>query len=177
MVIKPILLPMIEKILGYTDPSYRFSFQNTFKYKNFDLTVFINSIQGGKDYYYGQPGAELQNPDNAFGFNSFKFDYWTPENPNARYRQIGFYTTALGEQFSPYVQRSFVRLQDVTFGYNLPNDLVKKARMSSAKIYVNGANLFTWTDWDGWDPETGTGLTYNTYPTLRTFTLGINLQF
>ena len=167
-----------RKILGYTDPSYRFSLQNTFQYRNFDLRIFVNAIQGGKKYYYGQPGATLNNPDNAYGFNFFKWDYWTPENPNARYRQIGYYSVALGgSEFSPYIQRSFIRLQDVTLSYNLPATLYKKIKISRAKLFINGANLYTLTKWDGWDPETGTGLDFDAYPFLKSFSAGFNIEF
>jgi len=166
-----------RKILGYTDPSYRFSIQNTLRYKAFELKIFINSIQGGKDYYYGQPGTTLANPDNIYGSNLFKFDYWTPENPNARYRQIGYYTVALGETFSPYVQRSFVRLQDLTLSYNVPKSLLQKIKLDRLKIFANGKNLLTFTDWDGWDPETGTGLDAGAYPLLKSYSFGLNVEF
>jgi len=166
-----------RKILGYTDPSHRFSVLNTLKYRDFGLTVFINAVQGGKDYYYGQPGTSLANPDNIYGSNLFKFDYWTPENPDARYRQIGYYTVALGETFSPYVQRSFVRLQDVTLSYNLSQSLIQKLKFSKLKVFFNGKNLITWTDWDGWDPETGSGLDAEAYPLLRSYTIGLNVEF
>ncbi|MEO5998318.1 MAG: TonB-dependent receptor [Chitinophagaceae bacterium] len=166
-----------RKILGYTDPSYRFSFLNTLRYKAFELKLFMNAIQGGKDYYYGQPGTTLANPDNIYGSNLFKFDYWTPENPNSRYRQIGYYTVALGETFSPYVQRSFVRLQDLTLSYNLPASILKKVKLSRVKVFLNGTNLWTSTDWDGWDPETGTGLDVGAYPLLKNYSVGVNLEF
>lgn len=165
-----------RKILNYTDPSYRFSIENVFRYKNWELKAFINSIQGGKDYYYAHPGSGLNNPDNIYQNNSFKFDYWTPENPNARYRQIGIFTAALGNGYSPYIQRSFVRLQNLTLSYRLPSALLKKAGVNNFKIYVTGTNLFTITDWDGWDPETSTGLGGD-YPLLRTYSLGINFDF
>lgn len=166
-----------RKILGYTDPSYRFSIMNSFKYKAWEFSFFINSIQGGKNYYYGQPGGSLPNPDNISNGNIFKFDYWTPENPNARYRQIGYYTVALGETFSPYIQRSFVRLQNVTLSYNLPRPLLQKIKLNRAKVFLNGKNLATLTDWDGWDPETGTGLSRGTFPLLRSYTAGLNIEF
>ncbi len=172
------IAPSDRVIQGYTDPSYRFSIQNAFRYKNFELKMFINSIQGGKKYYYGQPGATLQNPDNSYGWNSFKWDYWTPENPSARYRQIGYYSAVLGgSDFSPYIHRSFVRLQDLTLSYNLPASLLARIKASRAKVYLNGANLLTFTKWDGWDPETGTGLDAYAYPFLKSFTVGINLEF
>ncbi|MDQ6480154.1 TonB-dependent receptor [Dyadobacter sp. LHD-138] len=172
-----------RKILGYTDPSYRFSIMNSFKYKAWEFSFFINSIQGGKKYYYGQPGNTLPNPDNISNGNIFKFDYWTPENPNARYRQIGYYTVALGETFSPYIQRNFVRLQNVTLSFNLPKHITQKIKLNRAKLFVNGKNLVTISDWDGWDPETGTitgtgtGLNRGAYPLLKSYTVGLNIEF
>ena len=194
-----------RKILGYTDPSYRFSIQNTLRYKNWELKFFINSIQGGKNHYYGQPGSALRNPDNVYQVNSFDYDYWTPENPNARYRQLGYYTQALGDySFSPYVQRSFVRLQDVTLTYTVPQSFLKKFNISRLSLFVTGKNLLTITDWDGWDPEmvdrngnpigldvaigAGAGATNsantstssispNRYPLMRSYTFGLNFEF
>ena len=168
-----------RKILGYTDPSYRFSIENVLRYKNWELKMFINSIQGGKDYYYEQPGRRLANPDNIYQNNSFKFDYWTPENPNARYRQLGMFSPVLGNEFSPYIQRSFVRLQNLTISYHVPSTFLKKAGINNFKIYATGTNLLTFTDWDGWDPETSTGLggLGNDYPLLKTYSIGINFDF
>ncbi|MDR3267635.1 MAG: TonB-dependent receptor [Tannerella sp.] len=166
-----------RKILGYTDPSYRFSIQNAFRYRDFELKVFVNSIQGGKDYYYGQPGSSLANPDNIAQSNKFKWDYWTPENPDARYRQIGYVPSGLSESFSPYIQRSFIRLQNLTLSYRLPSAFLKKMQINNLKVYVTGNNLFTISDWDGWDPETGTGLTAGDYPLLRNYSVGINFDF
>jgi TonB-linked SusC/RagA family outer membrane protein len=163
-------------ILGYTDPSYRFSIENVLQYKNWELKVFINSIQGGKDYYYAQPGSGLANPDNIYQNNTFKWDYWTPENPNARYRQIGYDPPALGTAYSPYIQRNFIRLQNLTLSYRVPSALLKKAGVNNVKVHVTGTNLFTITDWDGWDPETSTGLG-GEYPLLRTYSIGINFEF
>jgi hypothetical protein len=147
------------------------------RYKDWEVKVFVNSIQGGKDFYYGQPGTTLANPDNIYGSNLFKFDYWTPENPNARYRQIGYYTVALGETFSPYVQKSFVRLQELTLTYSVPKVILQKLKLNRLKLFANGKNLLTFTDWDGWDPETGTGLDAGAYPLLRSYSIGLNVEF
>lgn len=168
---------MDRKIIGYEDPAYRFSIQNAFRYKDWEFKFFINSVQGGKDRYYGQPGKSLQNPDNIYQENLFTFDYWTPENPDARYRQLGYYTQALGYAYSPYIQRNFVRLQDVTLTYSVPSVWLKKFSVNRLKLYVTGKNLLTLTDWDGWDPETGTGLDASKYPVMRSYSIGLNLEF
>lgn len=166
-----------RKILGYTSPSYRFSIMNSLSYKNWELKFFINSIQGGKNYYLGQPGSSLPNPDNIYTWNIFDFDYWTPENPNARYRTTGHYTVALTENFSPYIQRSFIRLQDISLSYNLPKVFLDKIKFNNINIFISGKNLLTLSDWDGWDPETGTGLDMGAYPLLKSYSLGVNIDF
>ncbi|MDR3132715.1 MAG: SusC/RagA family TonB-linked outer membrane protein [Prevotellaceae bacterium] len=176
-----------RKIVGYADPLYSFSIQNTVKYQNLELKMMINSVQGGKDHYLGQPASTIPVRDNLQNWNWMDFDYWTPENPDARYRQLGQYNTVVGVGFSPYVSRSFVRLQEVSLAYNLPKKLLSKLKVANAKVYISGTNLLTLTDWDGWDPEPamGHGITwgltdiygYGGYPMMKSFTVGLNLGF
>lgn len=172
-----------RKILGSKDPSYQFNIRNSFRYKDFDLNIVINSIQGGKNRYLGRPIEFFRE---GIQWNYFKFDYWTPDNPNAKYRQPGSYTQSLGYEFSPYVSRSFIRLQELSLAYNLPSALIKKVNINHAKVYISGTNLFTITDWDGWDPEAGIGLTGNIkdnanentgYPSMKSFTIGMSFEF
>ena len=169
-----------RKILGYTDPSYRFSIQNTLSYKRIELRAVINSVQGGKDYYYGQPLLSLNDPAQLRNYSFFNaFDYWLPENPNAKYRQLGRDMVSAGANVSPYVQRNFIRLQELTLSYNLPASLLKKAGIGRARVYVSGNNMFTITKWDGWDPEANQGVTHaiSGYPTMKYYTIGLNFEF
>jgi hypothetical protein len=169
-----------RKILGYSDPLYNFSIHNVLRYKDFELKAIIYSVQGGKNHYFGQPAGDLPIPDHLTNNSYFKFGYWTPENPDAKYRQLGAYTPALGPGFSPYVSRSFIRLQELSIAYNFPSSLLKRINVNRLKVYVSGTNLFTITDWDGWDPEANQGLTYELeggYPTMRGFTVGLNFEF
>ncbi|WP_186758605.1 SusC/RagA family TonB-linked outer membrane protein [Echinicola salinicaeni] len=168
-----------RKILGYSVPSYRFSIQNTFTYKNWTLRAFINSIQGGKQYYYGnnrpQNDGAWGGGDNIKNWNIVEeWDYWTPNNPNAEYRQLN---TAGSVDPAIYRQRSFVRLQDVSLSYNVPKFLLDRLSLKGLKIYGSGKNLATWTKWKGLDPETGTGITSGGYPVLRSYTVGLNVSF
>ena len=68
-----------RKILGYSAPLYRIGISNEFRYKDFELKVFINSIQGGKNHYLGQPAENLPIPDHMTNNSYFTFDYWTPD--------------------------------------------------------------------------------------------------
>ena len=168
-----------KKILGYTDPDYRFGIANTFTYKQFSLYTFINSIQGGKDYYYGTDalifGATNTQNERYISQNVFKggWDYWTPDNPDARFRGLegpGTYEP------NRYLQRNFVRIQDVSLSYTFDKDILKKTGFSNLKLFVSGKNLATFTKWRGWDPETGQGYTQGT-PLLANYTVGLNVEF
>jgi TonB-linked SusC/RagA family outer membrane protein len=189
-----IITPEDKQIIGKLDPSYSFGISNSVTYKNFNLKFFINSIQGGKNGYLGKPGAMLQNPDQIRNNNGFVFDYWTPNNPGAQYRSIAAYVATLGENFWPYMSRSFVRLQDVTLTYSLPDVFLRRIKgIKALSVYVNAQNLLTITDWDGWDPEAnppatqrtslnqripgGMGLDPNGYPVMKNYSLGVNVSF
>jgi TonB-linked SusC/RagA family outer membrane protein len=164
-----------RKILGYEDPSYRFSINNEVKYNNWTLKVFINAVQGGKDYYLGLD--DLSNwalSESVFRRNLFKeIDFWSPDNTNARYQAIPI-TGYFGNR---YTQRNFVRLQDVSLSYNFSKSLLRNSFIQSMVLYVSGKNLATWTKWPGWDPETGAGMTRDDRPVLSSFTLGLNVEF
>jgi TonB-linked SusC/RagA family outer membrane protein len=169
-----------REVVGYRDPSFRFSIQNTLRYKNFDLNIFVNSVQGGKKFYQGQPLGSFYEGKQ---WNFFEFDYWTPENPDAKYRQPGAWGPQ-GSGFSPWVARSFIRLQELSLGYNLPKGLLDRVGISRVRVYASANNLFTITKWDGWDPEANQGVQSNlrsgavdNYPTMRNFTFGLNLEF
>ena len=80
---------------------------------------------------------------------------------------------------------SYLRIQNVTLGYSIPTDVISKYNLSKLRIYASGQNLFTITDYTGYDPEVGafnqdvllTGVDNGRYPTPRTITLGLNVEF
>ncbi len=189
-----VITPDDKQIIGRLDPLYSVGISNSVTWKNLNVKFFINSIQGGKNAYLGKPGAMLQNPDNIRNNNGFVFDYWTPNNPGASYRSIATYVATLGENFWHYMPRSFVRLQDVTLTYNLPDALLRRIKgFKAVSVYANAQNLLTITKWDGWDPEAnpaasqrtslgqrvpgGLGLDPNGYPVMKNYSLGLNLSF
>ncbi|MDR6562285.1 MULTISPECIES: TonB-dependent receptor [unclassified Arcicella] len=181
-----------RKILGNKEAAYQFGIQNTFSYKQFSLRAFINSVQGGSNSYlsanypYGYNGTS----GNATNSNWFDFtDFWSPRNPNGKYPNPWVSSPAGGRQ---YFQRNFVRLQDISLSYSLTDKVAKKIGATNAKIFVSGKNLFTFTKWDGWDPETNTTLTptdgstvntalgvtsINAFPVLKSYSLGLEITF
>ncbi|MNE66582.1 TonB dependent receptor [compost metagenome] len=80
---------------------------------------------------------------------------------------------------------SFLRLKTVSLGYKVPVDLLKRTKViKSARVYVSAQNLYTWTNYSGYDPEVSVrnsaltpGFDYSAYPRARTITFGINSTF
>lgn len=163
-------------IRGRREAAYNFGILNEFSYRNFTFRFFINSIQGGRDGYLGlnMPTA-LGIGDNIRRNNFWReLDYWTPSNPNARYRELN---QASATEYNFYGDRSFVRLQDITLSYALESSVAKKIGMQGIKVFASGKNLATWTDWVGWDPETGSGLDVSGRPVMRGISIGLDVRF
>ncbi|WP_025764215.1 TonB-dependent receptor [Dyadobacter tibetensis] len=163
-------------IRGKKEAAYNFGILNELKYRNFNFRFFINSIQGGRQGYLGlNMPTSLGIGDNIRRNNLWKeFDYWTPSNPNARYRGLD---QGPATEYNVYGNRSFVRLQDITLSYNIDKEKLEALHIQDIKLFVSAKNLATWTNWVGWDPETGSGLDANGRPVMRAWTLGINLRF
>lgn len=157
-------------VLGQTDdPQYRWGFTNTLKYKQFTLSVFVNSLSGWIANYSQMipsnnfPGSAANFPDNG---------WWTAENKSNKMSSL-VYTNPYGHGY--YVSRNFVRVQDIALSYEFPQKLVKSWKMSNLRAFVSGKNLLTFTDWPGFDPESGS--TASGFPMPRSFTGGLNISF
>ena len=80
---------------------------------------------------------------------------------------------------------SYIRLQNVSLSYTLPKAIVRKIKLENVKVYMNMQNVFTWSKYNGFDPEVGamygdalmTGLDYGRYPSPRIYTFGLNVSF
>jgi len=180
------ITPLVDRIfLGKEDPAYRVSLSNSFDYKGFTLNVLVNSVQGGNDGYLANNNPSYFREDNSIRINYLQgIDFWSPSNPGGRYpRNISGSRAKIEPNM--YQSRSFVRLQDVSLSYNLGN-LLKSNKTKSFTLYVSGKNLYTWTNWEGWDPESTdrdadgnlvNGLNNGGRPVLRAFTAGLNITY
>ncbi|WP_373331217.1 SusC/RagA family TonB-linked outer membrane protein [Salmonirosea aquatica] len=163
-------------IRGQNEPAYNFGLLNEFSYRNFTLRFFINSIQGGKNGYRAlNMPSSLGIGDNIRRNNFWReLDYWTPANPDARYRGLD---QGAATEYNYYDNRSFVRLQDVTLSYGLGQSVAGKLGLQGLKVFVSGKNLATLTKWVGWDPETGSGLATNGLPVMKGISVGLDVRF
>ena len=163
--------------LGKQEPAYRFSWFNNVSYKNFSLSIFLNSVQGGKDGFLGNNARSYFREDNSVRNNEFTAtNFWSPRNPGGKYpRNISGSRSSIDPAL--YESRSFVRLQDVSLSYQLGPKLLNKIKAQALNFYVSGKNLATWTNWEGWDPETGQGLQLDGRPALRAITFGVHVTY
>lgn len=171
-------------ILGPTLPTFYGGFDNTFRYKNFDLGIFLQ-YSGGNYIYNGTRAGLL---DQRFWNNSTEvLDRWTPENPNGSIPRVVFGDNiSNGSAFpiSENVEKAdFVRVRNIMLGYNFNKELLAKIHVKNLKVYAQVQNAFLITNYSGFDPEVSTngnsttaiGVDRNSVGQARTFTFGINL--
>lgn len=159
-----------RKIIGSSDPNYRISLNNELAYKNFSLTIFLNSIQGGNGYYISSNNGSLVagGTDYAYRLNRTAVRaYWRPDAP-VNNAPAMYYNPKIDPGI--YQSKSFIRLQDVTLAYTFDKKFLNAVKLDNLKLYVSGKNLYTWTKWSGWDPETNA-------PMIRSVIGGINISF
>ncbi len=161
-------------ILGSPDPKWTGGLNNTFYYKNFNLRIFIQTVQGVLKYNTQLNWVDLAGRRNI----PADLTYWTPDNHNNSMPALT-YTNTIGYGYPR--NASYTRLKDVTLTYNLPQSVAEKAGLGGLSVYLSGHNLITWTPWLGWSPEVdytgrgGTNFTSNNYPQPRTVVLGVNI--
>ncbi len=166
-----------RSILSQTSPKWTGGITNTFSFKDFSLSVFINTVQGGlrNNSQIGTAADELGRRNAPAGLG-----YWTPENKSNEWRSLGNHSNSHGYGFPS--DASFTRLKDVTLSYNVPKSVMSKIGIGGLLLYASGRNLHTWTNWFGWDPEardiTRGSENYDiNYPMVRSFVFGANITF
>ncbi len=161
--------PSDDKIfLGYTKPQYRFGFRNDIVFfKHFEFSAFLRADIGfmGRNSFYTNHDIGGGQFDRQ---NIFEFDYWTPENQDAKYPRLAVNISS--PEYSVWENRSFLRFQEMSFAYNVPKDYYERYAINNLKIFVTMHNAFTITSWTHYDPESGET------PMPKHFTFGLNLS-
>ncbi|MFB9057382.1 SusC/RagA family TonB-linked outer membrane protein [Mariniflexile ostreae] len=161
-----------KKVLGSVSPDWIGGMTNTFTYKNLDLSIQVYTRQGvyGHSEFYSHFAP--YNGDDAT-FNKIKLDYWTPNNPDAKYPAPEYGHP--GEWY--YEDLSFVKIGNIGLGYQFPDSILEKLKMSSLRLSLDIQNPFTFTDYKGPDPETGLQNSYNASYLTKTVLFGLKLSY
>lgn len=188
-----------KKIIGVAQPKLFGGLNQQFRYGNFDLNIFIN-YQFGNDVYNANKlefTSGYQTDANMLAINN---DRWRTVNAqgqvvtdpaelaklnaNAKLWIPSTSSTSFILHSWAIEDGSFVRINNVTLGYNLPQSLLKRAGFKTGRIFVTANNLAVLTNYSGYDPEVSTrrgtpetpGVDYSAYPRSRTYVFGVNLS-
>ena len=159
-------------------PDCIFGFNNTFSYKNFDLSIFFQGALGNQVWNGVRASHESMN--STYNQLATTLERWTGEGssysmPRAIYADPNNNSRASTRWLE---DGAYAKLKNLTFGYTLPEKWIRKAKMKALRLYVSLDNLCTITNYSGLDPEAGlSGLDYGVYPSARTYMFGVSVKF
>lgn len=169
--------------IGNGQPKHTGGFTNNFTYKNFDLNIFLqwsygNDILNANRMVFENPASKQNTNMFASYVNRWTFDNPTSDMPRAR-------ANGSKEYSSLYVEDgSFLKLKNITLGYNFDKKLLQPLHISNARLYVSAENIATITGYSGSDPEVSTrsgvlnpGFDWSAYPRSFNFSVGLNVTF
>ena len=190
--------------IGNPEPKFTYGIGNTFSYKGFDLTIFFSGSYGNKAL--NMTRMRIEDPrSNAnilkSALNYARVEPIDPNGPADDYRNLHVVNGA--STFMPAMQESdanqnftratdllvedasYIRLQNISVGYTFPKKWLSKIRLNNLRVFANIQNVYTWSKYDGLDPEVGamygdalmTGVDYGRYPSPRIYTMGLNVSF
>ena len=164
-------------IIGNPNPKFTFSFNNTFSYKNFDLTIFLQGSYGNDIFnanrMYTEAMSIIQNQSTAV------LGRWTGEGTSNNIPRAIYGDPNQNSRVSDrYIEDgSYLKIKNINLSYTLPKAVFGQ-NFNSVKIFVSAQNLVTWTKYSGFDPEVPVnGIDNGTYPITRTVSLGLNIGF
>ena len=171
-------------VIGSPHPDFTYGININMEYKNFDLMMFWNGSQGNDIYNYSKIFTDF--PTFFNGNRSTRvLDAWTPANgSNTQPALSESISNSETQPNSFFVEDgSYLRLKTLQLGYTFSDVKIKNAGVDSIRLYLSGANLLTFTDYDGLDPEVASnsaltiGVDEGTYPLPRITTVGLNINF
>ena len=168
-------------IVGNYMPDFYYGFSVNLSWKGFDMAANFQGVYGNEilnlERRYLMSNSMSQNMTRDA---LQRFPYGEMNRAN---RKLTGNTAACTSTFH-VEDGSYLRLQNLSLGYTFPDKWTRKAGISKLRVYVQGSNLFTWTDYSGYNPEVSNhasdalrpGEDYCSYPLARTFSVGINFN-
>ncbi|MFD1757848.1 TonB-dependent receptor [Rufibacter sediminis] len=171
-------------VIGNPNPDFIYGVTNTFSYKNFGLSIFLQGTQGND--IFNATRIEMEGMSDPKNQGIAVLNRWRNPGDVTDIPRAVWASTDNSRISTRFVEDgSYVRLKTLTLSYNLPSALLSKLKMNSLRVYATGENLFTITDYSGFDPEVNAfggsnraqGIDFGTYPQTRNLILGLNLSF
>ena len=171
------------KIIGNPAPDFIYGINNTFQYKNFGLSFFIQAVQGADLLNINVIESMYPANRRRNRLADIALDRWTPSNTDAKWPSGANSNRYAGGKVNTLTLQdaSFIRLKNIQFSYDVP---VNESNLfNSLRVYVSGQNLFTISDYIGFDPEANSfgqsnvRVDYSSFPLASTVMIGLNAQF
>lgn len=173
-----------RKETGSMMPKVYGGFGTTLRYKGFDFTCQFSYQLGGKLYDSAYTGGLNSGAQDFLGrnWNADIVNAWTPENPNTNIPRLNYSAQYGLDSMSDFglISSNYLSLNNITFGYTLPESLLRDINIESVRIYLAGENLAVWSKRKGLDPRStlAGGLDGNTrYSAIRNISGGIRVEF
>jgi len=165
-----------RKVIGKQFPDLTYSLNINLAWKQFDLGIFFQGVQGIEGYTY----YEIATPFSGFAnLGSWWLDRWTSENPSNSMPRLTTDGTRNNVHSSFYMEdASYLRLKNIELGYSVSPKILSRVGIGSVRIYGNIQNAFTLTNYKGFDPEQTTDETRaEAFPQVRIMSMGVNVNF
>ncbi|HEY9003549.1 MAG TPA: TonB-dependent receptor [Mucilaginibacter sp.] len=170
--------------MGSPFPNFEYGFGFNLSYKNFDINAFFQGTQGNK--IYNGLRQDLESMSLEFNYSTSTLKAWTPQNTNTTVPRAVIDDPNFNDQTSSRFLESgsYMRLKTLQIGYTLTDNMKRRLKVNSLRIYVSGDNVFTITKYTGFNPDLGrTGSIFDrgvdfghvAYPLARTFSVGLQL--
>lgn len=171
--------------LGDPNPDFYGGFGNRFSYQNFDLDIQTQFVYGN-DVYNAAGGFQSANGDYFDNQTIDQMNYWRKPGDITSIPQPRFDSANGTRPSSRYIQSgSYLRVKNIILGYNVPKQFLAKYKLQNLRFYASALNPFTFTKYEGYDPEINAtfagsvqlGHDFYTPPQARTITFGLNVGF
>jgi hypothetical protein len=163
-------------VIGKQFPDWTYSLQFSIDWKQFDLGLFLQGVQGIEGYTYYEISTPFSGSANC---GDWWKDRWTPDNPTNKMPKLSLETVRNNIHSEFYMEdASYLRMKNIELGYTFSKKLTSSIGINSLRIYGNIQNAFTITKYKGFDPEQPVDETRaEAYPQVRIFSAGLNINF
>ncbi|MEP2667753.1 MAG: TonB-dependent receptor [Cyclobacteriaceae bacterium] len=171
-------------VLGNANPDFAYGINNTISYRNISLSMFVQGVYGNEIANFNL--FALESFDGNQNNSTAALNRWTPENPSNEYPRANVSPRVNTFSDHQVENASYLRVKDITISYDLARLISKRnIKVSTFKFFVSAKNLFTLTNYSGYDPEVNRfinnprsfGADFGSYPTTKIYSTGLNIVF
>lgn len=174
-----------QTIIGKSEPIHIGGFTNSLTYKNIDFSIFLQWSYGNDILNANRLMFESGQNKDLNQFASYS-ERWSADNPTSNIPRASANSSPSSKVFSSRIieDGSYLRLKNITIGYNFPAKTLKRAKIKSLRLFASADNLYTFTSYTGYDPEVSTrnsaltpGMDFSAYPRALSINGGVNITF